>query len=248
MFDFKAALAAPDTLKTIDQIADRLFGDPNDALACSVYVLDELRRDGCRRLASFKGRCRPETFLYGLIRMLAFDYCRRIRGRREVPVAVRRLGPWAPAAYKLICWERFSVDEAYEILCARQEWQGADVAEFERCCQPVLAAPCKPGFCIQTTDPETTPEPVSPQPNPLEALLDHLERRRRLRAMQIIRKVAASLEDNDRRLLELFYGEDLSAAAAARLLDIPGITARRRLAKLRLKLRSALHREGIREW
>jgi RNA polymerase sigma-70 factor, ECF subfamily len=81
---------------------------------------------------------------------------------------------------------------------------------------------------------QPVPQEALGEPDPwLEGLPDRLE----------VQRVLAELSDDDRKLLSMRYGEDLTQPRLAELLEIPEGTVKVRLHRLRKRLRLALDLE-----
>lgn len=247
--DPEAVVSSPQTLKSIDAACRRVFRSEIEAEGCGTCVLDGLRADDFRRLRSFTGRSRMGTFVYAMVNRLAVDCFRKVHGRPRPPRAVSRLGPVAEAVYRLICLKGFSFDEAYEVLCCRGEWSGT-FAEYAARLEPVRDHPCPERARVVSGDgPGDDPVATHPDggPNPLEALMERLDRDRRIRAGRVIRAVSGELGDEDRLLVRLVYGSDHSVAAAARVLGVSPTAAGKRLRRVLATFRERLLAEGVRE-
>ena len=114
--DPAAILASSDLLQKIEAACRRHFSAESDQDECYIFVLDSLKADNFKRLRAFKGNSKLTTYLFSLINSLVIDYRRKKYGRRRIPAAVAKLGKWAEAVYRLVCWQKFSFDDAYDFL------------------------------------------------------------------------------------------------------------------------------------
>jgi RNA polymerase sigma factor (sigma-70 family) len=212
-----------------------------------VYVLEGLKADDYRRLRAFSGKSAPGTFWYAVVNRLIMDFSRAKFGRKRIPKAVSRLGEWAEYVYRLLCWRRFSMAEAFEWAKMAGFFSG-EYAEFEEESAPIRDAPCPehPRF-FSLDDENTTKNPGYPGPNPLEALIESLDAARKQKAVEVLRRETALLSETDRLLVRLRFGDDLSAAAAGKATGLTPDQARRRLKSLLSRFRERLLAEGIRE-
>ncbi|MEW6267484.1 MAG: hypothetical protein AB1641_30800 [Thermodesulfobacteriota bacterium] len=238
-------------MKRIEAVCRRRCREANEADECYVYVLDGLEANDYARPRAFQGRSSLETFLYALINSLVSDFLRYKYGRRHIPKVVSDLGAWAEAVYRFICWQKYSLEAAYELVVLEGLFTGGP-EEFEAQAGPIQQAPCRenPSFVsLDGGNPDDSGlEIAAPaEVNPLEQLLAKLDQERRIRAAAILRQVTAALSPSDQVLVRLVYGSDLSAAAAGRSVGLSPPAARRRLMSLLTLFREKLLAAGIRE-
>ncbi|MBW1712017.1 MAG: sigma-70 family RNA polymerase sigma factor [Deltaproteobacteria bacterium] len=247
-FDPETLLASAQTLGQIEAVCRRRFPDGNEADECYIYVLDGLRDDDCRRLRSFQGRASLKTYIYTLINSLASDFKRHKYGRKRIPKMVSRLGQWAEAVYRFVCWQKYSYQEAYEMVSLEGLFEGS-FSQFLKRVNPLKEAPCRenPRFVSVDDDEARAPDLADPQANPLEQLLTKLDHQRRLTAARIIRETTAQLPEIDQLLVKLVYGSDLSVAAAGRSAGLSVSATRKRLKGILIRFRAGLLAEGIRQ-
>lgn len=249
MMDPEKILSSSDLLVKIETICKRRFSAENDQNECYLYVIDSLKADNFKRLRAFKGNSKLNTYLYSLINALVIDFRRKQYGRRRIPAGVVKLGKWAEAVYRLVCWQRFTFDDAYDFLKIDGLYTGS-YGEFIQEVEPIKKAPCRENPAFQSLD-ETGKgalKSINDQgANPLESLLQKLERNRRINAIKAIRATTAALPEEDQLLVRLVYGSDQSVSAAAKVIGLPVSTAGKRLKRLLTKYREKLLAEGIRE-
>lgn len=242
-------LSSDDLLAKIETVCRRHFSTENDQDECYVFVIDSLQADNYRRLRAFKGKSKLTTYLYTLINSLVIDFRRKKFGRRRIPSGVVKLGKWAEAVYRFVCWQRFSFDDAYDFLRVDGLFTGSYV-EFIKETEPIRKAPCRQNPAFQSID-ETRESSLNNiddnAANPLEFLIQRLDRERRIKAMEILREATAELSESDRLLVRLVYGSDKSISAAAKVIGLPTSTAGKRLKSLLAGFREKLLAQGIRE-
>ena len=168
------------------------------------------------------------------------------------------MGEFAEKVYRLLCWEKFSLSEAYDIFVIDDQYKET-LREFMKEFEPVRNTPCpeeKPGFVaadeptsvVVTRKPSgiITDEKMPRQSlNPLEQLMENLDSPRRIMAGRVIREVTNTLSEAEKSLVKLVYGDDLSVSAAARIAGLDPPAARRRLKKILAGYRKALLAKGI---
>ena len=248
MMDPEKILASPDILEKIDAVCKRQFSAENDQNECYVFVIDSLRADHFKRLKAFKGNSKLSTYLLSLTNSLLVDFRRKRYGRRRIPAAVSKLGEWAEATYRLVCWQRFSFDDAYDFLCIDGLYEN-DYYRFMRDIVPIQKARCRENPTFQPLDghgADPRPNLEDSGPNPLEALIQKLDRERRLKAIEVIRETTTKLSEKDQLLVKLVYGSEQSVRVAAKVVGLSASAARRRLRKLLIKYKESLLAVGIR--
>jgi RNA polymerase sigma factor (sigma-70 family) len=249
MMDPEKILSSSDLLVKIETVCKRRFSAENDQNECYVYVIDSLKADNFKRLRAFKGKSSLNTYLYALINSLVIDFRRKQYGRRRIPAGVAKLGKWAETVYRFVCWQKFSFDDAYDFLRIDGLYTGSYI-EFIKETEPIRKAPCRENPAFQSID--ETHESVLKNlddegANPLEFLIQKLDRERRVKALKVIRETTAGLSEDDQLLIRLVYGSDQSVPAAAMVIGLAASTAGKRLKSLLTKLRENLLAEGIRE-
>jgi RNA polymerase sigma factor (sigma-70 family) len=247
--DPAAILASSDILEKIEAVCKRHFYTENDRNECYIFVLDSLEADNFKRLRAFKGKSKLSTYLYSLVNSLAIDFRRKRYGRRRIPSAVLKLGKWAEAVYRLVCWQKFSVDDAYDFLQVDGLF-GGSYEQFQQEIVPIQKAPCRENPRLTSVD-DYGGDPLrkmsDADSNPLEKLIKKLNRERRIKALKVIRKTTDSLPEDDQLLIRLVFGSEHPVRVAAKVIDLSASAARRRLKRLLIKYRENLLAAGIRE-
>ena len=235
------------TLRQLEAVCRKRFGDAVEADECYLFILDKCRENDFHRLRAFLGKSSLKTYLYTLFNNLAADFNRAKFGRRRIPKVVSALGAWAEEVYKLVCWQRYSYEDAWEITSLNQLYTES-FNRFLNDIEELGKVPCaeSPQF-FSTDDGQWQDEHAAPRPhsNPLESLLEKLDRKQRLQAAGAIRRQIGTLTPEDQLLIRLIYGDKHSISAAGRLLGLEPVQAQRRLKKLLTGFKEALLREGI---
>ena len=242
-------LASGEILEKIDAICRRHFSAENDRNECYIFVLDGLRADDFKRLNAFKGKSKLSTYIYSLVNSLVVDFRRRRYGRRRFPAAVSKLGKWAEAVYRMVCWQKFTFDDAYDFLRVDELYTGS-YKNFMQDIEPIRNAPCRqnPGFhSIDNSKDNPSRDLVESGTNPLETLLEKLDGQRRVNAIKIIRETTAEMSEGDQMLIRLVYGSEHPVRVAAKIVNLSASAARRRLKGLLLEYKENLLAAGIRE-
>jgi RNA polymerase sigma factor (sigma-70 family) len=248
MINPEKILASGDILDKIDAICKRNFSAENDRNECYIFVLDGLKADDFKRLRAFKGKSKVSTYLHSLVNSLVIDFRRKRYGRRRIPAAVVKLGKWAEAVYRLVCWQKFTFDDAYDFL----QIDGLYEDSYEKFLQdigPIQNAPCRQNPSFKSIDaPNSNPSrKLEDTANPLESLLKKLDGEMRIRAVKIIRETTSGMSESDQMLIRLVYGSEHSLRVVANIINLSTSAARRRLKRLLTKYRENLLAGGIRE-
>jgi RNA polymerase sigma factor (sigma-70 family) len=247
--DPEKILSSSDLLVKIETVCKRCFSAENDQNECYVYVIDSLKADNFKRLRAFKGKSKLNTYLYSLINSLVIDFRRKQYGRRRIPAGVAKLGKWAETVYRFVCWQKFTFDDAYDFLRIDGLYSGS-YRQFIKEIEPIKKAPCRENPAFQSIDEtgESSFKNINAEgSNPLEFLIQKLDREKRINAIKVIRETTVELSENDQLLVRLVYGSDQSVPAAAKVIGLAASTARKRLKSLLTKYREKLLAEGIRE-
>jgi RNA polymerase sigma factor (sigma-70 family) len=247
--DPEKILSSSDLLAKIETVCKRRFSAENDQNECYVYVIDSLKADNFKRLRSFKGKSSLNTYLYALINSLVIDFRRKQYGRRRIPAGVARLGKWAETVYRFVCWQKFTFDDAYDFLRIDGLYAGSYI-EFIKETEPIRKAPCRENPAFQSIDEthESALENINDAgANPLELMIQKLDREKRIKAIKVIQETTAALSEDDQLLVRLVYGSDQSVRVAAKVIGLPASTAGKRLKSLLTKFRENLLAVGIRE-
>ena len=242
-------LNSSDILEKIEAVCKRHFSNENDQNESFVFIIDSLKADDFRRLRAYKGKSKLSTYLYSLINSLVIDFRRKKYGRRRIPAGVVKLGRWAEAAYRLVCWQKFSFDDAYDILRSEGLFEGSYEQYIEEIV-PIQKAPCRESPTFQSINEincDSLQDASGLSSNPLELLICKLDRERRIKALKIIRETTAVLSQKDQLLVKLVYGSEQPVKVAANIIGVSLSSARRRLKHLLCQYRERLLAEGIRE-
>lgn len=249
LMDPQKILNSSDILEKIEAVCRRHFSNENDQNESYVFIIDSLQADDFKRLRAYKGKSKLTTYLYSLINSLIIDFRRKKYGRRRIPAEVAKLGRWAEAAYRLVCWQKFTFDDAYDILRSEGLFEGSYEQYLEEIV-PIQKAPCRenPSFqSINETNCNSLQEADGSSSNPLELLICKLDHERRIKALNVIRETTAVLSQEDQLLVKLVYGSEQPVKVAANIIGVSLSSARRRLKRLLSQYRERLLAEGIRE-
>ena len=249
LIDPQKILNSNDILERIEAVCKRHFSNENDQNESFVFIIDSLKADNFRRLRAFKGKSKLTTYLYSLINSLIIDFRRKKYGRRRIPAGVVKLGKWAEAVYRLVCWQKFTFDDAYDFLQIEGLFEGP-YKQYIKDIAPIRKAPCRENPTFQSINEvgcDSLQNASSSSSNPLELLICKLDHQRRIKALKIIREATAKLSQEDQLLVRLVYGSEQPVKTAAHIMGFSLSSARRRLKRLLNQYREQLLAEGIRE-
>ncbi len=167
--NFAALLKDPDILQYFDRICRKTFVNDADADECYLYILNKMEEDDYRRLRKYDGRAKLKTWLYSVASNLKSDFIRKKMGRRHIPTAVTKIGDWAVAVYKLLCWQRQEIEEAWVVIVGRGLYSKT-LADYLEDVEAVLRYPCPEEISTVSLDVKGD-APASPEANPFNVLL-----------------------------------------------------------------------------
>jgi RNA polymerase sigma factor (sigma-70 family) len=117
--DWKSLVFESDWLQKLDQLAARRFSAGGLAEEASSYVIEQLSKDDWSKLASFKGNCKPETFLHTVTANYLEEFSRKRFGRPRPPEWLKRQGDLWVQVWKLVCLERQLVQSVIDHLSCK---------------------------------------------------------------------------------------------------------------------------------
>ncbi len=187
-------------------------------------------------LRQWRRQSTVKTYLAVVVQRLFHDYCNQLWGKWRASAAAQRLGPVAQALEELLYREGLTFDEAVRVITADPHVDPAQLAALHSQLPPRPGRPRpQPLGARAAAEPE-------PGPTPEDAALQ------RAAEAIVTRTVAASLHQlraHDRLLLRLHFGQGLSVAAVARLVDIPQKTLYKRFTAVLRGLRRDLASAGF---
>ncbi len=208
-----------------------------------------MKADDFKKLKKFNGKSSPATFINVVSNNLLLDFKRKKYGRRRFPIAVKRMGKWAEAVYRYVCWKNFSYDDAFDFLKVDNLFPGT-YEEYQCEIEQLSTAPCmeNPQFVTLESYHKDSESENSPRDlNPLDQIIEQLALDQRQLALDVIWETTSTLPETDRFIIENVYGSEIKLKDIARILSITTATLRTRLNKLLLKYRELLLAKGIRK-
>ncbi|MGD8570263.1 MAG: hypothetical protein PVJ39_19405 [Gammaproteobacteria bacterium] len=114
--DWQSLVFQSGWLQKLDQLAARRFGAGGLAEEASSYVIEQLSADNWDKLSSFKGNCKPETFLHTVTANYLEEFSRKRFGRPRPPEWLKRQGELWVQVWKLVCLERQMIQSVIDHL------------------------------------------------------------------------------------------------------------------------------------
>lgn len=247
----------------------------NETLAeeAITYAIDTLSQNNWQILHAYDGRASPPTFLHVAIGHAFEDFHRRRFGRRRPPAWIQKLGSLWELAFTLACLERLPAEDIVNRLLAFAASTGTTELSADDARKMVRQVRGKVTDC-EARSGELTYEPHDPvlieqesgSTSPAELLAEHemaillevlaellgvaladqqMELTERMQTRRNRLKTVLQLADDDRILLKLIYQDGCSVSEAARRLEQPDHTIRRKLRALLEHLRSSLQAAGL---
>jgi RNA polymerase sigma factor (sigma-70 family) len=216
--------------------------DPDDAMDIFAYVSEALRRDDLRRLRRYieqpSHRARTSTWLVAVVHHLTIDWFRHRDGRRRLSTIADSLPPLRRRIFEEIYFERRSHVEAYELIrasIAPDLTFAAFLAELRATHQ--VASAGRHGSMLRSMIARATDAPAVQAPRTGETA----EQR------AILADAMASLDTEERRIVDLYVVDERPAASVASLLGLPNAKAvYNRVYRALGALRDRLERSGVR--
>lgn len=118
--DWQSLIFTSGWLDRLDRLAIRRFGEGGLAEEASRFVLDQLSDNDWSVLDSYKGKSKPETYLYTLSGNFLEEFSRRRFGRPRPPEWLKRQGDIWVQVWKLVCLER----QLIQTVVDRLTWKG----------------------------------------------------------------------------------------------------------------------------
>jgi len=190
-------------------------------------------------LRGYEGRAPLGAFLAVVVQRLLTREWVRLRGRWHPSAEAQRNGDAAVLIEKLTVRDGRSVDEAVEI--ARNVDPSLDRAHAREIAARLPARAARPRLVPLPDDEDrfVAPEAADTRANEADT------RRVSERAAQVVRNTLATLPLQDRMLIRLCFGAQMSIADAARMLGVPQRPLYRRIEVLMRQLRGGLELAGV---
>lgn len=114
--DWQSLVFKTGWLEKLDKLSIRRFGEGGLAEEASTYVIDQLSSDSWVSLSTFKGQCKPESYLHTVTSNYLEEFSRQRFGRPRPPEWLKRQGDLWVQIWKLVCLERQLVQSVVDHL------------------------------------------------------------------------------------------------------------------------------------
>jgi RNA polymerase sigma factor for flagellar operon FliA len=203
------------------------------------HVKLRLIEDDYGILRKFQGRARIETFLATVIENLGRDYKIGLTSKWRPTAVARRLGPAAVLLERLIIRDRYTLDQAWEIMTTNHQL-AVTRADVEQ-----LAGQLPPRHVRQLISAEVLETVSATDPSPHDTVVEEEQRSEAARVRATLAELKDALPPQDQTILALRYedGEKIVDIAAA--LGIEQRLLYRRIDGLHNRFRTELEARGI---
>jgi len=234
---FEANLATIERVIAIVCRRGRLFGPDAEDFASEARLA--LIENDYAILAKYEGRSSLDTFLTVVISRLLADARTHAKGRWHASTEAQRIGPAAVLIETLIRRDGRSLDEAMpHISAAHPELTRHDVtAILDRLPQRVGRP--------RPVDIEVVGPGIAASDSTDSRVMANEKQRSANQAGSTVRGILQTMPLEDRMLIRLRFGSDMSIADISRMMNLPQRPLYRRLDSLLGRLRGALTEAGI---
>jgi RNA polymerase sigma factor (sigma-70 family) len=184
----------------------------------------------------FNGRSSLKTYLTVVVHRLLLDWQNGIYGKWRPSVAAVRMGEHAVALERLINRDRFSADEAVQLVAMQHE--APSVAELSKMADQLPRRQRRQRVATDSLDTVKQVEFADP-------LMAAERERAEARIRASLAAALKGLPPDERRLLALRYRQNTSVQALARMLNADPKALYRKFDKLLRGLRRSLVDDGI---
>ena len=253
-----------DHWQLINTLAARRFSNTGLAEEAALYVMEGLAANDFKRVQTYEGRSQFKTFLSSLSWRLLEDFSRKRFGRVRTPTWIKKLGSIWPLLYRLLCLERFTLNETVEIVHSRRPQEKKE--QLESTASDLLSKipDCgKASYVEVLYDDELAADnrftPSSQLENDekelfFQALFGSLlnqETQNEATSQNIKQNLTRiinhdfALKPEEKLLLTLCFKENMPVAKAGRMLDLNRFQAHGRLKRIMARIRTQLKELGI---
>lgn len=246
--NFQSLLSSDTMLELIQKKCQGNFSDQNDQDECYLFILNELEAGNYSRLSKSYSESQSVAYISTVVNNLVVDFRRKKYGRRRFPALIKRLGEFAEAVYRYVCWQKFTYADAYDFVLIDNLYTGS-WNDFLLDIEEIRTAPCaqNPQFVSPHTNGNDMFENIPTEElNPLDMLVEKLDQGKKSVAIEVVRDTLNAMSEADRLLIRLIYGDDHKKSQAAKVLGISPQKAGRRLKTLLLNIKENLFKKGVR--
>jgi RNA polymerase sigma factor (sigma-70 family) len=237
----------------IMNVINKLVLDRDEAMDIYTFALDKLKKDDCKKLASFHAKSRNydfETWIAVVVRNCCYDWFRKEKGRKRLLKVIEDLPELDQWIFRYLYWHRYHYDSAFGLL---ENKHGFKITFEEMCTridqlnetlqrqtkwklsQDWLAA-LPP---LPLNDADNTTGSRSQDPSPEEELIHS-------NTSQVIEDILRSLPTQQQLIIQLRFYRNLTLEEIARVLRMKNIwRVHRKLTKGLKLLRKKFQEKGI---
>ena len=243
-----AELLTEENIDKIEKNCQKWFFDENEGLECFNYILDALKEDDFRRLKAFTEKSSPGAFMNTVSSNLIIDFKRKKYGRRRFPEAVSRMGQWARAVYRYVCWQKFSYDDAFHLVKTEPDpLYSGTYDDYLIDIESLAKVKCRQHPEFEYLEDYHNPPGSVNNLNPLDQIIEQLDFEQKATAVAVLKKTFLSLDEEERFIIDKLYHSSIKPGQVARMLGIDTRRLSRRRRKILLKYKEALLEQGIRK-
>ncbi len=206
------------------------------------YVHLKLIEDEYGILRKFRGESAFTTYLNTVVQNLSRDFRNSRWGKWRPTVAARRLGEAAVRLERLVVRDRYTVEEAIEVL--RTNFQVDETAAQLRDIAAQLPERPPRQYLGEETL-ERLPAGTDSAGDPQQGLRDAERASTQERTQVALEEALTTLDDDDRLLLELHFRQGMTLALIARTLELKQRSMYSRMDKCLRVLRRHLEAAGL---
>lgn len=193
--------------------------------------------DDCKVIRMHKGKSGIRTYFNTVIQNFLRDYKNHLWGKFRPSAEAKRLGTLAVKLDELLHRERYTLDQAYDLLKTNHH-----IEKSEREIRD-LAGRLPSRAARQIDGEEALADLSAPDPSPEQRLLDKERAANLQAALQILDEILATHSEEDQLILQML-GE-FQVAEIARVLGLEQKPLYRRIDKLKKELKEELQRRGV---
>ncbi len=246
----------------INRAAVRRFGDNSFAEEAALAVMEGLEANNWQRVRAYGDKSTFRTYIRTITGRLLEDFARSKFGRVRPPLWVKTLGGIWSKLFIALCLERLVVREAVEVVSQRQlsvEKKDIEHAAYELLSR-IVDCGTDQGLEVRYNEVDHVEnEPTFPGQK------EHLENQERDKMLYhlfqcilgddqtaVLDDIGKSfdslniqIQPEEKLLLKLCFQEDLSVAAAGRLLGLTRYQAHGKMRRMMIRIRTEFERTGM---
>lgn len=214
-----------------------LYGEDAEDFASIVTL--RLMEGNYAPLAKFKGESSLKTYLNSVIFRYYLDYRNKRWGRWRTSAKAKNLGTPAVLLERLVYREKYSLDQAVEVLHTNY-----DVRLSDRELRQLFDQIPQPNAITLVEEPHLD-QVQHHQPDQAEQLLSAEQASRKADLFDHLEQAKQTLDEEERYILHMHFAKDISIASIARSLNCNQRRLYRRVEKVLKKLAKALKKQGL---